>query len=137
MAAHGFERLKRRILAARDHDLFFGADNQIAIGQNRLQMRRHIAGFDIALFTRTMAREPPEIGAVININRDFATVLFCILHRELLGGCRVGFGKMGAGDDYRARRGDKGLVNIALVQCIVGAIVTVKNQRKLFVIADA
>ncbi len=137
MTAHGFKRCKRRILAARNHDLFFGADDEVAIGEDRLQMGGHIARFDIALFTRAMACEAPKVRAVININGNLAAMFLGVLHRELLSGGRIGFGEMRAGDNYRARGGNEGLIDIAFIQCVIGAIITVENQRELLVVANA
>ena len=60
-----------------------------------------------------------------------------VFHGELLGRCRIGFGEMRARDNDRARGGNERLVDVALVERIISAIITVENQRELFVVADA
>ena len=100
-------------------------------------MGGHIARFDIALFARAMACEAPKVRAVININGNLAAMFLGVLHRKFLGGGRIGFGEMRAGDNHRAGGGDKGLVDIAFIQCVIGAIITVENQRELLVVTNA
>ena len=135
--AHAAQRAQRVVGPARDHHLLFRADDEVAMGQDGLQMRGDTGGFEIALLARAMAREAPEIGAVVDVEADFPAMLpgerHCLPLR--LGG--IDAGKMRAGDDDRGGRGDMGLVDVALVQSRIGAIVAVEDQRKRLVVAHA
>ena len=135
--AHRLQRGERLVGAAGDHDLLFGADDEVACGQDRLQMRGHRVRLDVALLARAVAGQAPEVGAVVDVERDPAAMLLGEAHREVLRGGGVGAGEMRSGDDDRLGAGDVRLVDVAFVERAVGAIVAIEDQRKGLVVADA
>ena len=55
--------------------LLLGADDQVAIGQHGLQMRRRPrSDFDVALVAGGMAGKAPEIRPVVDVEDDLAAV---------------------------------------------------------------
>ena len=128
--ANGFQSVERVFAAACDVDFFFGADNQVTIGQHGLDVGRHLVGFDIAFLTRTKAREAPEVGTVVDVDNDLSAMAFGNGHGLALGLVVDLAGKVGACDQQRTSRGDEILRDVVLAQGRVGAVVAVENQRK-------
>ena len=61
--ADGADRRERVLEAAGDMQFLFRADDQVAIGEDRLQMFRHLIGAHIALFAGLMAEQAPKGSA--------------------------------------------------------------------------
>ncbi len=68
------QRVEHAVGAAGDHDLLFGADDQVAIGEHGLQPRRHRLRFHVALETRLVAGEPPEVRPVVDVEHHLPAV---------------------------------------------------------------
>ncbi len=102
-----------------------------------LQLGRHGIRGDEAAFAGAVARQPPEVRAVVDVERDLQPMLpregQRLQHRRF--GARVG--KMRAGHHQRPGGGDERLVDVVLAKCHVGAILAVEDQRELMLVADA
>lgn len=83
-----------------------------------------------------MARKTPQIGAVIDVEDDPGAAFLGDPYRLALGGVRIRFGEMRAGDEDRARGTDEILGNIVLTKRVVGAIVAIEKEREGFVVLD-
>ncbi len=127
---------KRVLGATGDVHFFLGADDEIAVGEDRLQMGRDLVGLDVAFLAGAVACKAPEIGAVIDVDDDPAAKFAGDGHGLALGGIGVGPGKMRACDEKGARGCDEILIDIAHIKGTVGAIVTIEDERKGFVALD-
>ena len=112
-----------------DHDLFFGADDQVAIGERR-EPRRHRFGLHVARETRLVARQPPQIRPIIDVEDHLGVVSLGQRDRLGLRRRRVGFGEMRPGHDDGARPRDQRLVDVAFVQRHVGAVGAIEDRRR-------
>ncbi len=116
-AANGAERLQRVLAAAGDVHLLLGADDQVAVGEDGLQVGRHHVRLDVALLARAMTGEAPEVRTVVDVNDDAAAMFFCERHGLALGRVvALRAGEMRAGDQDRGRRADEVLVDVGLGQ---------------------
>ena len=86
--------------ARRDHDLLFRADDQVAVGEHRPEALRHRLGLHVALESRRVAGEPPEVGPVVDVEHDLSAMLPG--QRDRLG-LRRGGGRF-ARNAFRSRR---------------------------------
>ena len=132
--------LKRRQgigAAAGDMDFFFGADQQVALGDHRLQMRAHLVGRHEALLAHARAGEAPQHRAVIDVERDARALLFRHAHRSATGFIRLRLRQVGARDQQSVGRADEGRIEILLRNRHVGAVVAVEHQREGIAVADA
>ena len=73
-AADGADRRQRVLRAAGRVQLLLGADDQVAIGQDLLEMPGHGLGADIALLAGGMPGQAPEIGPVVDVEDDLAAM---------------------------------------------------------------
>ena len=106
-------------------------------GRIVLQARRDLARLDVALLAGAVAGKAPEVRAVVDVEHDLAAVRLGEVDRQLLRRRGVLAGEMRAGDDDRLALATIGLVDVALVERAVGAIVAIENQRERLVVADA
>ena len=134
--ADAAERGEIVLLAGGDVDFLLGADDQVAVGKHRLQVLRHRVGADVALLARRVAGEPPEVRAVVDVERDLAPGRARDPHRLLLRRRRAGLGKMRAGHDDRAGGADEALVDVRFGERHVGAVLAIEEQRKGAVVLD-
>ena len=134
---HRPERCDRVGRTASDMELLFGADDQIKEMQCRLQLPRHGRAFHEAALALAMAGDAPEVGAIVDVERRPRPVLAGKLQR--LQNCRLGAGmaEMRSRRQHRPRLSDEALVNVRLGEPHVGAVLAVKDQRELLVVADA
>ena len=123
--------------AARDVDLFLGADDHVAARQDGLQVGRDALVGDEALLAEAMAGQAPQHRPVVDVEDHPAAVLSREAHRLLAHGIEVGPGEMGARDHDRARRGDVRLVDVVFGQRRIRAVVAVEDQGKRVLVADA
>ena len=95
------------------------------------------SGRDVALLAGVVAGEPPQVGAVIDVERRAQALRAGepqgLQHRRL--GARMR--EMRAGRDHAARVRDEGLVDVGLLQRHVGAVLAVEDQREPGLVADA
>ena len=117
-------------------NLLLGADNQVAIRKNGLQMLRYAVRFDIALLARPMPREAPQIGPVVDIEDHLAAMLAGDRHRLALGRVGMRLGEMRPRHQHRRRRCDEALVDVVFVQRPIGAVVAVEDQWESLVVLD-
>ena len=70
------QRRQRSSGAAGDRDLFLGADDQVAVGQDRLQMLRHAVGVRrSARSPAAVAGEAPQVRPVVDVEHDLGAGL--------------------------------------------------------------
>jgi hypothetical protein len=102
-----------------------------------LQFVRNRRALDVPAISGIVTRKPPQIGAVIDIQRRARAVLACqpqgLQHRRF--GARVA--EMRAGDGHASRFGDEGRVNVVFAQRHVGTVLAIEDQREPVLIADA
>ena len=128
--ADGLQRVKHIVRPGGDHDFFFGADDQVAVGEHGVEPSRHRFGLHVAGEAGFMACEPPQVGPIVDVEYDFPAVSFGQSDGLCLccGGVRLG--KMGSGHDDGAGASDQGFVDVALVQRHVGAIGPIEDRRR-------
>ena len=135
--AHRVQRRKRLVDAARNHDLFLGAYDQIAGAQDRLQMRRNGVRFDVAFLACVVSRKAPKIWPIVDVEGNPAAVLLGEFYRQLLGRGSVGACEVGPGDDDRLGARDIIFVDVAFVERAVGAVFAIEDEREGAVVANA
>ncbi len=128
--ANGLERGQHVVGAPRDHDLLLRADDQVAVGEHRPEALRHRLGLHVALESRRVAGEPPEIGSVVDVENHPSAMPPG--QRDRLGLRRGSgrFGEMRSGHDDGAASGDEALVDVAFIQRHVGAVRAIENHRR-------
>jgi hypothetical protein len=134
--AHLAQSGERVLLAAGNMHFFFRADDEIAIGENRLQAFRDLVRFDVALLARGMAGETPEIGPVVDVENDAPAMRLGDGHRLLLRGMGVRACEMRAGDKDGAARADEVGIDIGFRKRAVGAIIAIEDEREGLVVLD-
>ena len=87
-------------------------------------------------FARAVAGQAPEVRPIVDVERDPAAVLLRVGDGELLRRRGVGAREMRAGDDDRLGAHHIGVVDVALVERAVGAIVSIENEREGLVVAN-
>ena len=135
--AHGFQRRERIVGAARDHHLLFGADDEIALGQDGGETLRDLARLDVTLLARAMAGEPPQVRPVVDVEHNLAPGGAGDPHRLELRGGGIGAREMRAAHQHRLGAFDVSRIDVALVERAVGAIVAIEDQREGLFVADA
>ena len=130
----GFEGIGR---AAGNVDFFFGADNHVHMAQHFLQVAGHRLAGDEPGLTIALVGKPPEHGPVVEIDDPCRVVSGCEFQRVQAGCLGAGGGKVRAGCDHCAGRGDQRLVDVVDGDGHVGAVFAVEDQRKADLIADA
>jgi hypothetical protein len=118
-------------------ELLLGADDQVAMGCDGLEMSRHRVGANVARLARAVACEAPEIWSVIDVpGHPTAGVPRRAhgLHRHGIGG---GGGEVGAGDAHGTGGGDEGLVHVRFAQRHVGAVLAVEHEGEIGLVAHA
>ena len=128
--ADRLERLEHAVGADGDHDLLFRADDQVAIGEHGPEPRRHHVRLHVALETRVMAGEAPEVGPIVDVEDHLAAVRLGQRDRFRLRGGGGGPRKMRPGHDDRMGSGDEGLVDVAFVERHVGAVRAIERHRR-------
>ena len=131
--AQGREGILR---SAEDVQLLFRADDEVAIGHDRLQVRRHRVGADVALLAGAVAGEAPQVRAVIDVEGDAPAGGLGGRDRLAAHGVDGGRRQMRARDADRLGGGDEGLVDILHGQRHVGAVLAVEDEREALVVAD-
>ena len=129
--ADRLERFQHAVGARRDHDLLFGADDQIAVRKHASQPRRHGVRLHVALETRVVAGEPPEVRPVVDVEDDLAAVL--LGEARSLSSARprpLGFEKCVPVTTIGAAAGDEVFVDVALVERHVGAVGAIEDHRR-------
>ncbi len=123
--------------AARDVELFLGADDQVEVVQGFLQLCRHLVRGDEPALALAVARDAPEVRPVVDVERCLQPPLARdpqrLQNRRL--GARVA--EMRPCGDDRARPADEVRVDVVFAQGHVGAVLAVEDQRKLLPVADA
>ena len=104
--------------------------------QRRLQLGRDGGAFDEAAFAIAMPGKAPEIGAIVDVQRGLQPVLARQFQRLDHRRRRAGMRQVGARGDDRPGLRDKAFVDVIFAQRHVGAVLAVKDQRELLVIAD-
>ena len=77
-----------------------------------------------------MAREPPQVRPIIDVEDDLGVVSLGQRDRLGLRRRRVGFGEMRTRHDDRARPRDQRFVDVAFVQRHVGAVGAIEDRRR-------
>ncbi len=126
-----------RLTAPGDADFLFGADDQLAVGQQRLQALADVPRSDETILSFASAGEAPEHRAVVDVEHDARLALTRDSH-----GCSDGSGgsvrrQMGAGDRQRATRGDIPLIEIVVLDVEVRAVLAEKNMGIAAIPRDA
>ena len=122
--------------AAGDVKLLFGADDQIALRQDRLQMCCNIGAGDKPLLAQAVSGQAPQNRPVIDVEHHTDAVVARQLH--CAPACRVDAGgcEMCAGHHDGPRAGNETLVDIGIGQCHISAIFAIEDQRKGLAVPD-
>jgi hypothetical protein len=120
-----------------DVELLLRADDQVEEVQRRLQLGRHLVGGDEAVLAVAVAGQPPEVRAVVDVERGLHPVRAGNVQRLEDGGFGPRVAEVGPGRHHRARGGHVALVDVILAQRHVRAVVAVEDQRELLLVADA
>ena len=88
--ADRLQRGQHSVGARGNHDLLFGADDQVAIGQHRFHQRRDAVGLHIALETLGMAGKAPEVRAIVDVEDHLAAIGLGKTDRLALRGFGIG-----------------------------------------------
>ena len=84
------QRLQGVRAAARDVDLFLGADDEVAQRQDRLQVRADVIRGDEALLAQPQAGQPPEHRPVVDVEDHARASRAGRVHCHQAGGMRIG-----------------------------------------------
>ncbi len=116
-------------------EFLFRADDQVEQMQGRLQLARHLFGFNEPAFAHRRDRPAPEVRAVVDIecgeppySREIASALSTACSVRGLDRC------VPVTQTQRARRQNR--IDIVFRQRHVGAVLAVEDQRKLVFVAD-
>ena len=131
------ERRHRVGGAAGDVDLFFRADDEVAVRNDRLQMLAYRGAFDEAFLAEPMAGQAPQHGPVIEVERHLGPGGPGMGHRRARGAVHPRGREMGAAEEKRLGRGDEVAVEIALLDRHVGAVLAIEDQREGVAVANA
>ena len=132
------ERRQRVLGAAGDVHLLLGADDEVAVRQDRpADAAVTCVGPDVALLARAMAGETPEVGAVVDVEHDLAAGAARDPHRLRCAAAVFGRAKCVPVTTIARGRCDEGLVDVALVERHVGAVLAVEDQREVLFVAHA
>ena len=131
------QRRQRVARAAGDPDLFFGADDQVAVRNDLLELPADRRRFDVALLAEAGARQTPEHRPVVDVEHDPRRLSPCVRDGGFAGGERARLRQVRARQQQGARRADEGGVEVGRVDRHVGAAVAVEDQRKGVGVADA
>ena len=115
---------------AGNKELFFGAHQQIEMGQHFLQLLGYMGVGHIAVFTRAPTGQAPQHRAVINVQHAHHAMLCGVVQRGLRGFAGGRGGEVRAGDGQGAALGNKGFVNQRSIHRHVGAVFAHEQQRK-------
>ena len=118
-------------------ELFLGADDQVELRQDVLQVGGDAVVGNEARFAIATTGQAPQHRAIVDIQDGAHTVLACVLKRACAGRVHAGGGKVRARDGECARRGNKGFVDIRRLDGHVGAVLAIEDQRKSLAILDA
>ena len=127
---------KRVSCPAGNVPFFLGSNNQITMWQNGLQMSRDGLACRKPALAISMTTERPQIGPIIDVKTDPATIVAGKFHRLET---RIGntlSAEMRPRYKNGTRRGNEILIDVVLAYRHIGAIFTIENQRKLLSISD-
>ena len=135
--ADAADRFQHGLAAAGDHQFFLGADDQVDGAHHLVETPGHGLGADIAVVAGLVAGQPPQVGAVVDIEDDLAAGGLGradrLVARRLDGRRR----EMRAADEDGAGRGDIGFVDVVLRERHVGAIGAIEDVRLRALVAHA
>ena len=101
-----------------------------------MQFLGHPRAFDEAGFALAMARDPPEVRAIVDVERGLQTRCAGDLQRLDSRGFHLGVRQMGARGHDRARLADEVWVDVIHRQPHIRAILAIEDQWELFLIAN-
>ncbi len=116
--------------------LFLRTHDQIEKAKRRLQLLRHLAAFNEPAFTVAMSRNPPQIGAIVDVQGGFASMFTSQPHGLQDSRFSRGMRQVRAGCDKRPCLTDECLVYILLGECHVGAVLAIENQREMLFVSN-
>ena len=134
--ADGLQRAEHVVGAGGDADLLLGADDQVAIRQDRPQLVRDAVGFHITLETGRVSRKAPEIGAVVDVEHDLAAGSLGDADRLALRRIGIRPREMRSRDHDGSGRGDEALVDVVFAERHVGAVGAVEDHGRDALILD-
>jgi hypothetical protein len=123
--------------AASDVEFLFGSHDQIEQRQRCLQPVRDPGAFDEPAFPIAMSGHPPEVRAIVDIQRRPRTMTPRHAQRLQDRGFGSRMGQMRSGGQNGTRAGNEIFVDIGLGQGHIGAVLAIEDQRKATVVADA
>lgn len=118
-AAHGLERV---LVAGGDVYLLLGADDQVAARKYISERGGHGRGARVASVARVVTSEAPEVGAVVDVEHHLAPERARDVDGPALRPGTCGEREVRAGHQRRARRADQLRIDVALIECAVGAV---------------
>jgi hypothetical protein len=111
-------------------DLLLGADDQVALADDGLEVRTDPVGGDEALLAEPRPGEPPEHRPVVDVEHDARPCRTRVAHRSAAGVIGLARREMGPRDEERPRRGDKRAIEVLGCDRHVGAVVAIEEQRE-------
>jgi len=124
------DRCERVLDAGGDVQLLLGADDELAIGQYRGERVRDPFRARVAGLARGMPADTPQIRPIVDVEDDGASVRLGDIHGLALGARGGGQGEVRTGNQDGVRGSDERLVDVALGESAVGAVLAVEDQRK-------
>ncbi len=118
-------------------EFLFRADDEIEQGQSGLQLGGDVFGLNEAAFARPVSGKSPEVGAIVNVERCQRAMFAGKPQRLQNGSLGARMREMCAGRAHTACLGNEIRVDVFLAKRHVGTVLTIENQRKLLLIADA
>ncbi len=122
--------------AARDRELLLGADHEVECRQHRLQVGGHRVTRDEARLAVAALGQPPEHGAVVDVEDGANVVRPCSLECQAADAMHVRRREVGAGDEQRLRLGQEIGGDVVVGDRHVGAVLAIEDQRKRVAVLD-
>ena len=135
--ADRLQRFERACAAAGDANLLFGADDEVAIRQESLELPRHFGRAPGAIGAFAMTGNPPQHGAVVDVEHDTQAVFLRKRDRAPRGLANRFGREVCPGDRERLCGCERRGVDISGLESHVGAILAVENVREAFRALDA
>ena len=135
-AAYRAQRFHDVGAAARDVEFLDGADDEVELGQDRLQVRGDVVGAHVARLAVAALGEPPQHRAIVDVEDRAYVVRARPVQREIADAVDVVGREMRAGDEQRPRLRDERLLDIVLGDRHVGAVLAQEDERKRILVLD-
>ena len=114
--------------------LLLGADNQVAMRKNCLDMGRDPLTLGKTAFAVIMPAKRPQVGAIVDIEGHSSTGSTRHSHRSETGAGDAVGAEMRSGHENRLCRGNEIRIDFGLIYRHVGAVLAIEDQRELLAV---